>query len=88
MSWNYRLIHHDTPHVEVPPEDWYAIHEIFYNENNKIILRSVEPVTVEGETKEEILNNLKKMTEAVLQHPILKLSELEKSADRGNKNET
>lgn len=76
MSWNYRLIHHD----KTAPEDWYAIHEVYYDDRSETVqFWSTEPIAVECRTKKEVIKELKRMMKDIKKYPILKLSELEKS---------
>lgn len=56
MTWNYRIIKHDTnthPH--------FAVHEVFYDEVGNITSWTADPIDVTGESKREVLSMLKQM---------------------------
>lgn len=52
MSWNYRVIHEISP--KPISEDYYNIHEVYYDENDKITGWTVDAVGPCGETLEEL----------------------------------
>lgn len=58
MNWNYRIIKQDTE--EVP---YFAVHEVYYNKAGQIISWTAEPIAVTGESRTDILNILKQITE-------------------------
>lgn len=61
MTWNYRVIKHvDTS------ETLYSIHEVYYDENGKPKMVSNEPVSVIGETPQELLKDLERQKEALM----------------------
>lgn len=68
MSWNYRVVKHTSENFGVV-EDYYKIHEVFYNKSGNIHLwsDSVEP---HGLSKEELKQDLHMMLEA-FDKPIL-----------------
>ncbi len=53
MSSNYRVMRH---HAET--EDWYGIHEVYYDAQDRMEYISTEPVIASGETAEELGNDL------------------------------
>lgn len=72
MTWDYRVIKHD-----LVPTNYFAIHEVYYDENGKITNWSEKPIDVSGETKSEVIKTLKHMI-ADSEQATLKESELEK----------
>ena len=72
MSWNYRIIHHDT--VSHP---YFAMHEVYYDEHGKIGGWTAEPVDVSAEHNADIVLMLKQMlTDSIVN--VLIESELER----------
>lgn len=67
MSWNFRVIKKKTN-----DEEYYEIHEVYYNKNGEIDYRSVEPISPFGHTKAELADSLLKMT-ACLKKPVLEI---------------
>lgn len=49
MTWNYRVVRHISP----SGEEWYAIHEVFYQENTAFTITE-DPVHPRGKTIEEL----------------------------------
>ena len=43
MSWNYRLVHKAWPDDDPPYEQW-AIHEVYYDEDDNPTMVTVDPV--------------------------------------------
>ena len=66
MSWNYRMVHHK----EKNGEEWYGIHEVYYNADGTACMMSEEPCMPIGETKKSLMNDLSMMTEAIIK-PVL-----------------
>ena len=62
MSWNYRVIEN--------PDGYYTIHEVYYNQDNQIVLYSAEAIAPSGETLEELRSDLMYMA-AALSKPAL-----------------
>ena len=73
MTWNYRIIKHDSE-----KHSYFAIHEVFYNNNGKITSFTENPIDIVGETKIDIKRILKQMTLDTAT-PTLKESELLKN---------
>lgn len=55
--WNYRIIKRTGKEDQ---DDYYGLFEMFYNDDNKISLMTVEPEMV-GESVDELINSLKLM---------------------------
>jgi len=64
--WNYRIIRHKVE----DEEDWLAIHEVFYNDNDNPNGCTQKSIDVSGEDCDSIKWQLTKMKEA-LDKPIL-----------------
>lgn len=56
--WNYRIMRHKHPR-----EDYYAIHEVYYDEDqaHKVRNWTVDPVNVMSETAEGVVEVLRMM---------------------------
>ena len=54
--WNYRVVRHDDK-----GQPWYAIHEAYYDENNRVESITQESVKPGGETLQELQEDLKWM---------------------------
>jgi len=52
MSWKYRIIKHKNK--ENPFEDDYAIHEVYYDENNKPYMYTKNPITITANSTQGI----------------------------------
>jgi hypothetical protein len=66
MSWNYRIIRHNKD----TKNQYFAIHEVFYNKKDKPILCSKEPIVLLSEEIKGIKWDLNAMKRA-LKKPIL-----------------
>jgi hypothetical protein len=49
MTWNYRIVRHVNP----SGEEWYAIHEVYYEET-KVVTVTEEPICPRCETFEDL----------------------------------
>ncbi len=65
MNWNHRVIK-----TETPDGPWFAIHEVYYDDEGNLSGYSEKPVAVCGEGFDEIEETLKRMLRA-LEKPIL-----------------
>lgn len=73
MTWNYRIIHHDTK--EHP---YFAIHEVFYDERGKITSWTTDPIDMTGESRREVIATIKQILADSKTETLLK-SRLEKT---------
>jgi len=73
-GWNYRVIKHDE--AENP---YFAMHEVYYDEIGDIEGWTIESVNPEGDTSEELSQDLDFMIYDAKNHPVLLWSELEKT---------
>ncbi len=81
MSWNYRIIYHDS--IEHP---YYGLHEIYYNEDGIIDGWTIE-ASVVGDDKEEIIRSLELMLKDANKSDLLVESSLEKSIQTTKRDE-
>ena len=65
MNWNYRIVRHR--HSE---EEWFAIHEVYYEADGKPKLVSKEPVAPQGGDVEELLKDMERQ-KAACKLPVL-----------------
>lgn len=73
MTWNHRIIKHD---IKKPA--YFAIHEVFYEEDGKINGWTQDPIDISGESREEILRILKQIS-LDIKTPVLNESKLLKA---------
>jgi hypothetical protein len=57
MSWNYQILHH----VNTGFEPYYALHEVFYDDNGEPRSWTQDPIGVAGEDENEIIKTLELM---------------------------
>lgn len=69
-TWNYRLINRTHRNGGEP---WVEIVEVYYDENGK--LEGFSNPFINGETKEEVLFNLKRIIADIEDNPVLELAE-------------
>ena len=73
--WNHRIVKHDK---DPDRTRWYyAIHEVFYEDDNSIYAITTDPIAVVSEEKEDILETLKWMIDCYSK-PVLSYIALEK----------
>ena len=58
--WNHRVVHKEIQ-CGSEKEDWYAIHEVYYDENEKIEGITENSIAPGGNTAEELKNELERM---------------------------
>lgn len=65
MTWNYRIVrHHNGGDI------WFAIHEVYYEEDGKPKMVSTSPVAPHGENLDDLQKDLE-MQKAACKLPIL-----------------
>ena len=77
--WNNRIIHHHDAKRSEHFCDWYEIHEVFYNDDDKIENWTEDGVGPFGNTLEELRSSYDMMAES-FDLPVLEEDELEKQA--------
>lgn len=65
LTWNHRVIKRESG-----DEYWYAIHEVYYDDNKQIETLTEEPVYPVGESIDDLRAELQWMLEA-LDNPVL-----------------
>ena len=76
MTWNYRIVKHDTGKTA-----YFAVHEVFYDDKGKVTNWTADPIDIVGDNKSEVVKTLKQMTSDITT-PVLKESELLKSSKK------
>ena len=76
MSWNYRVMKRKIKGADYE-EEFYAIYEVYYEDDGSIKAWTEKPVSIQGETLEELKNDLGYYSKA-LKEPVLDYNELEK----------
>jgi hypothetical protein len=59
MSWNYRVVKHTDK-----GEEWYGIHEVYYDKKDKPDMISEDPIDAHGMTPDELKSDLDMMRQA------------------------
>lgn len=74
MSFNYRVLQNVNDHELVSDDEriWYAIHEVYYDENGVPNASSSEPIYPYGTTLEELKESIELYLTA-LDKPTLKI---------------
>ena len=67
--WNNRIIKHEKDDTV-----WYAVHEVFYNDNGGINGYTENPITILGETVEEVKSQLKMIMKDIEKHEVIDAS--------------
>ena len=80
MSWNYRVIYHPAEkyvmgNTEIDSEEYYGIHEVYYDENGNESLYAIKPEVI-GESI-EVLEDILEMMKYSLNKKILKKEDFE-----------
>lgn len=76
MSWNYRILHRLMPNAPRGAgwESCFGIHEVYYNEETGAPeMCSMEPISLHGETMEELQADMDAMKKA-FEKPVLEYS--------------
>ena len=66
LAWNYRLMRHTNEHVY-----WYAIHEVFYDDDGYEYAWTEDEITPVADDKEEMIKVLKMMLRDVKRSPVM-----------------
>ena len=67
--WNNRIVKH-----EKDDEVWYSVHEVFYSEGGGINGYTEDPITILGETVEDVKSQLKMMMKDIEKHEVIDAS--------------
>ena len=67
--WNNRIVKHKKDDAV-----WYSVHEVFYNENGGINGYTEDPITIVGETVEEVKSQLEMIMKDIEKHEVIDAS--------------
>ena len=67
--WNNRIVKHEKDDTV-----WYSVHEVFYNENGGINGYTEDPITVLGETVEDVILQLQMIMKDIEKHEVIDAS--------------
>ena len=70
--WNNRIVKHEKDDAV-----WYSVHEVFYNDNGGIKFYTENPITIFGETVEEVKSQLEMITKDIKKHEVIDASTVE-----------
>jgi hypothetical protein len=82
MTWNYRVIKEkNKEYLDLDKEDAYffAIHEVYYDENEKPITCTEDPVYPSGTSLKDLKVDIKHYLQA-LKRPVLNMTDFENPA--------
>ena len=82
MTWNYRIIKHDTD-----KSGHFAVHEVYYDGKGNVEAWTEDPIELIGESKRDIIKDIGYVT-AEIKQPILNESELLKNLQSKKRNES
>ena len=63
MTWNHRVVKFSQDSFNLPP--WYAICEVYYNDDKEPYAHTSRGVDVSGESVEELRATLQRMLECL-----------------------
>lgn len=69
MPWNYRVLH-----TIEDGDEWYAIHEVYYDNEGHPVSVTAEPEPALGDTLEDLEEDLRWQLKA-LSEPVLEMSD-------------
>mgnify|MGYP000427418106 CR=1 FL=1 len=67
--WNNRIVKHKKDDAV-----WYSVHEVFYNDNGGIKFYTENPITIFGETVEEVKSQLEMIMKDIEKHEVIDAS--------------
>ena len=67
--WNNRIVKHEKNGVT-----WCSVHEVFYNENGGINGYTDKPITIVGETVEDVKSQLEMIAKDIEKHEVIDAS--------------
>ena len=79
MSWNYRMIEHKN----LDGSSWFAIHEVYYDDNGNPKYCSEGPCSAHGEDIETLTTDMSYMMQA-LKKPTLRYNDFSKKEQGSN----
>lgn len=78
MTWNYRVVREVITDAAGQQEDSYTIREVYYNDGGTYAAYSANPCFPQGETQEELMEDLRLFQEA-FGKPTIDLNGLDKA---------
>lgn len=76
--WNYRLVRQRSK-----GETYYAVHEAYYDKNQKVWGVTQNPSPARGATREEVLQSLGRMIVDILRAPVLDYNKVPEKGAKG-----
>ena len=67
--WNNRIVQHEKDGII-----WCSVHEVFYNENGGINGYTESPITIVGETVEDVKSQLEMIEKDIEKHEVIDAS--------------
>ena len=67
--WNNRIVKHEKDGII-----WCSVHEVFYNENGGINGYTDKPITIVGETVEDVKSQLEMIAKDIEKHEVIDAS--------------
>ena len=65
-TWNYRIV------KRLGHEDWWSLHEVYYNKAGEATMMTVEPITFVAETKGDLIRALEMaLSDCINREPFL-----------------
>lgn len=74
MTWNYRVVKKSNTGYD-NLDEYYGIHEVYYDDDGKPEMVTVDPVGAAGDTLEELKHDLAYMI-AALDMPVLNYEDI------------
>ena len=69
MMWNNRIVKHKKDDAV-----WYSVHEVFFNSRGDIFGYTEEPITILGETVEEVKTQLEMIIKDIEKNEVIDAS--------------
>lgn len=76
-GWNYRVVEQTILFHDKPAEKFFTIREVWYDKKGNPAAWSAEPDHPQGDSLDELKQDICWMLSAVLTQPVLKLHEME-----------
>lgn len=70
MSWNHRIIRHIEQRTHMDDGIYYAIHEVYYDEDGKVNGWTEEPIRIMEESLDDLKVTLQRLIES-LDKPVI-----------------
>ena len=67
--WNNRIVKHEKDDTV-----WYAVHEVFYNDDGGINGYTEDPISILGETAEDVILQLQIIMKDIEKHEVIDAS--------------